>query len=538
MKRQCERGLSLVNVLLLITVLTALIFAVIGASFAIVNVGTRLDNEEACRNLLDKALSTAVDQLRRDPRWGLASASPLVVASADGNGKAVVTFDGRAEGHSVNNLEGEKAQLGWNGAPVPIQSVHLVVTAELGGVKKRMDALISNPRFPFVIASSGAVRSNGPLLVACVSSSDSLDDGLDSGALRPGHVLSNGRDPDAVALLGSDIRVTGDVRSCGGVQLAPAVSVGGLVREHAEARALPRIPLEEQDPGTGDGVTVLEQQIYSGLPVTGQCRRDGSLIVNGDLALDDGLLFVNGDLEVHGVTTGRGMVVCMGRVLLKGGAALAGANLCALLARGDVVVHGDGGGQERNFFRGLVYTEGDFRARDVTLVGAFVGNSSSGSKMQLDNVSAVYDGAAVDFEMRYPWGGLGLAGLTVDGIPISPVIPHLSEFYDGSTDSYVLKPELLADVQYSYRGKAYSRSELLRQFKQKDPPLGYSDWGAAFDATETDFQQKMTDQLKDIAERYASTRDAALRDGKVSLDLSKFLSDKDRVRIVARRDLN
>lgn len=191
--------------------------------------------------------------------------------------------------------------------------------------------------------------------------------------------------------------------------------------------------------------------------------------------------------------------------------------------------------------QGLVYTEGDFRARDVTLVGAFVGNSSSagGSKMQLDNVTAVYDGAAVEFEMRYPWGYSGAGpGLTFDGMPISPVVPELSEFYDSSTDSYALKPGLLTEFQYSYRGQTYSRSRLLKELRRNAPPPGFSDWSAAFDATEADFRQELTDQLTDIADRYASTRDAALRDAKVSLDLSKFLSDKDRVRVVARRDLN
>lgn len=188
--------------------------------------------------------------------------------------------------------------------------------------------------------------------------------------------------------------------------------------------------------------------------------------------------------------------------------------------------------------QGLVYTEGDFRARDVTLVGAFVGNSSSGSKMQLDNVSAVYDGAAVDFEMRYPWGYSGGVGLSAAGWPIVPVVPDLSKFYDASTDSYAVRPDLLAEVQYSYRGQAYSRSRLLKELRRNAPPAGYPDWDAALNASESDFRQKLTDQLTDIAARYARTRDEALRDGKVSLDLSKFLSDKDRVRVVARRDLN
>ncbi len=159
--------------------------------------------------------------------------------------------------------------------------------------------------------------------------------------------------------------------------------------------------------------------------------------------------------------------------------------------------------------------------------------------MQLDNVPAVYDGAAVEFEMRYPWGYSGAGpGLTFDGMPISPVVPELSEFYDSSTDSYALKPGLLTEFQYSYRGQTYSRSRLLKELRRNAPPPGFSDWSAAFDATEADFRQELTDQLTDIADRYASTRDAALRDAKVSLDLSKFLSDKDRVRVVARRDLN
>ncbi|MCE7873176.1 hypothetical protein DYH09_22760 [bacterium CPR1] len=117
-------------------------------------------------------------------------------------------------------------------------------------------------------------------------------------------------------------------------------------------------------------------------------------------------------------------------------------------------------------------------------------------------------------------------------------MPDLSEFYDASTDSYRVKPDLLAEIQYRYRGRNYSRSELVKLLRQQAPPADFPDWDTALDATEADFRQKLTDQLTDIADRYARTRDAGLRDGKVSLDLSKFLSDKDRVRVVARRDLN
>ena len=386
-------------------------------------------------------------------------------------------------------------------------------------------------RSDYCIASSGGVSCNGPMLVAGVKSFD----GVLPSVLDPGHVAGNGD----VTLVGPSTVVTGDVKAAGGISQGSGVSVEGQVEPQHSAVVLPAITVETYDPGASNPAARHLDPNYPGLTVDGLARREGDLVITvSGLELNNGLLFVHGNLVVHGGVSGTGAIICTGDVQLDGGGALATSNLAAVIARGNVTVNGTG--QSSSFFRGLIYTEGDFTARAVTLVGAFVGNSSApgGCRMELDNVRAVYDPQAVAFEMKFPFGYTQADRVGMSAEFPSQITPDLNQFYDVRTDSYVLKSELLADVQYRYRGRAYSRSALRGILGREEPPAGFSDWNAALDASDADFRQKLTEQLTDIADRYARTRDAALREGRFSLDLNKFLSVTDRMRIVFWRDLN
>lgn len=499
-------------------------------SFAPTALANKHDRGLECEDLAASALNTTFGRLKQEPDFR------GTIRVGDERAWAIVTFEpdvarSAAVPVSINSHDQATPATGTLGRTMPANSVQLFARAKVGPETLTVEQVLHAPPFKYCIASSGSVSVNGPMLVAGVKEFD----GTLPAQLDPGHMVGNGN----VALVGPSTVVSGDVKAAGSVSQGSGVSVQGQVEQQHTAVALPSIEVESYDPGVSNPAARHLDPNYPGLTVDGLARREGDLMLTvSGLELNNGLLYVRGNLVVRGGVSGVGAIICTGNVEIDGGGVLTTSNLAAIVARGNVTITGTG--QSSSFFRGLVYTEGNFSARAVTLVGAFVGNSSApgGCQMQLDQVKAVYDPQAVKFDMKFPFGYSGGPGVGLGASSITPVVPDLSKFYEAATDSYAAKPELLADVQYRYGGKLYSRSRLMKQVRQLSPPDGYSDWTTALDATEADYRDKLTDQLTDIADRYARTRDAALREGKFSLDLNRFLSVTDRLRVVFWRDVN
>ncbi|MEW6283528.1 MAG: hypothetical protein AB1758_33265, partial [Candidatus Eremiobacterota bacterium] len=438
----------------------------------------RLENRMRAQEQADQVLEYAFDRLKQQPAFGKAGApgSTLerTVSQAGAEVTGRVTFDPEAARQlriplSVNNLEGNASVLGVDGIAVPAHAAHVVAVGESGGVRSRVDYLVHMPRFPYVIAASGRVQSRGGLLVASTESLSPGGQNFNAAELSPGHLLCNSPEARAVALSGAATRVTGDVRCAGGVQLLGGARVEGELRQRATPEVLQRVDLESYDPAGRAGLVPL-QEVYGSRTLRGFGRRQGDLVCTGNLALENALLYVTGNLTVQGTITGKGVVVVLGQTRLEGGAFLSGSNLCAVLSRGNLTVSGNGQGRDRSFFRGLIYTEGDLTARDVTLVGALVGHGGPGSGMQLDNVNAVHDPAAVKVEIDYPvlngatppGGGQG----AVDG-SAEVVGPKLADFYDPAADRFVPTPDRLSSFQYRLGPRTYSRAEFLRKVKRQ-----------------------------------------------------------------------
>jgi hypothetical protein len=269
---------------------------------------------------------------------------------------------------------------GYGDRVVPSNFVHLIGIGSCNGVERRVEVLLQIPDLPFALGSSGPIHSSGNLMVGSLA--DGADPQLSNNddELLPAHVRSNSTDEDGVSL-GDNTLVTGNVESSGGVVLDEGTSVLGLVQQMVDPSELPSPDLDALDPGTGEDVTQFSGST-SEFEMYGHNRSTGNLTVENDVTLYDALLYVEGDLHIQGAISGKGIIVAEGGVIIDDGAELDANNQAVLLAGGDVELHGTG--PYSSAFQGLVYTEGDFSAEQISVVGALVGNSPEGEGSQLN----------------------------------------------------------------------------------------------------------------------------------------------------------
>ncbi len=359
-------------------VVVTLAFSLISLCLSHLQITTRWSNSFQARNLAESLLSLAAAKVVDDPNFR----ETLRLAPSAG-GEAVLTFDtetARTEGLpcSTNNLNRESSTPGWDGQVVPGSAAHLVARAVYRGVERKVEAVVAVPAYPYVLATAGPFRSDGGLTVGSLTDPGELAGELDLKRLQKGRLASNSRSAEAFRL-GPGTHIVGDVTAVGSVRLDPLGKVDGQVTNNAEAVAIPRIPLDGYDPELSGkpGVQSLAEATTGSLSLEGYCKRSGSLHVKGPLRLKGAVLYVAGDLVVDGGIQGKGCLVVEGSTTLGGGSQLASDNVAALLSRGDVTLKGGG-----SFFQGLVYTEGNLTAQDVTLLGTLIANSPEGSQVE------------------------------------------------------------------------------------------------------------------------------------------------------------
>lgn len=396
MKRPTRsRGSSLL-LLLLVTVLVlglALVLSSLGTSH--LRFSARVGSGERALNAAESVLALAIEKVRTDPEFGQTMGPGygeiLEVRLQESVGRLVFSRELSVQENlpfSTNNLSGDQSVQGWSDASVPARSVYLVAEGTNGGARRQVGAVLHLPPYPFVIASSGPVVAPKGLLVGSVGDEIPKNNrDLDPDQLLPGELGTNSTGAQAV-LLGPDSLITGSVSAGGGVVLDPtAVVLGSLKTEPVD---IPAIELEDYDPRIlGGGYQTLPAYLQ-GPPLTGRSLAQGNLEVLQDLKLDEGLLFVEGDLTVYGGIRGSGIVVVTGDLEVRQGCQLTASNQAALLVAGDVSLKGLG--PSRSAFQGLVYTEGDFLAEEISLVGTFIANSpkTGGSTLQLENAHAIH----------------------------------------------------------------------------------------------------------------------------------------------------
>ena len=311
-------------------------------------------NQTSALYLAETGLWDAVSELELDPTW---TAGFQNKPSPDGNGSYSVTFNTTGSGfknfESVNNSDGSSSA-NYRGANyVPKGCASLVVTANVGGYKREVEALvrIGGGLYPAEapIMASGRIDMRGSVKIdgrksqadservdADVHSNlDQQDDNIivwdGNGQARiEGKVSTVAPNPSAI---GSAITVgsggVADDKQTGAARAPiPDVNVVAKIQGHKNAPAAV----------IGSGITTLHPPSAT----ANDLYHSGDMNVQGDLVLDGVNLYVDGNLHINGSVTGSGSVYVAKATELQGDARIASAtpDTIALFSEGNVQLSG------------------------------------------------------------------------------------------------------------------------------------------------------------------------------------------------------
>lgn len=406
-----ERGASLATTLVIASLVLTLGFTVVGVGFHHLNASTRISNAQVAKDLAESALAKAIERIQEreasggTPDYGVGGTETISIDTpgAPEGAVGIVSFDQsfldvqdfRLE-RSLNNLSSDTAVPAGNGRVVPAEAVYLAAYGVCNGVERRVEAVLHVPRFPYSVASQGSIRGTDLLIAGIKEGAVIPRSGTpDPQDLTPGHLVTNSEaGTSALALRGQNL-VKGDLQSASGVDLSAGnTKVEGETRTFAGSVTLPDVDVtsyapDPDDPATNTSLSSLENNLR--LEGTYLYDNPGTpLTVTGGLTLDGGVLYVNGDLVVLGGISGEGAVIATGSIEVRGGGSLSTDNLAALVAMGDISIDGQASTPASAMFEGLIYTEGNLRAENLTLVGVFVANNEGAEQTELRNVK-VYE---------------------------------------------------------------------------------------------------------------------------------------------------
>lgn len=376
-----------------VTLVIVALLAVVGFTLAALTVGRlqllgNLQNKRRAHGLAMSAIEAALGKLNQQPQFGANGEAPAILVPGDGDNGARLTFnpgEGRA---SINNLQGLTPQGG-----VPPASARLVAEARYGGSTEVLEALVTQPVFPFALACHGAIHSTQGLIVATLAEDtpsgrqNLLADPARYG--KPANVLSNGTGAQSIQILGPST-ICGDLQSSGRVDLSGTpIQILGELREDQDAGSIPEIGLNQLVPNS--------PQIIASAPsnsptLSGAVVCSGPFVCTGDLNLQGASLYVRGDLTVGGELRGSGTLTVEGSTHLRGSANLNSLGRVALVSRGDVSL--EGSGPQRSYFKGVVYTQGRLTAHGLMVYGCLLGATpgpSTGPQLDLQDCVVVQD---------------------------------------------------------------------------------------------------------------------------------------------------
>jgi hypothetical protein len=442
---------------------------------------------------------------------------------------------------------------GWGDRIVPPYGAHLVGVGTCHGVTKRVEAIVHVPPFPFCIASSGRFSSTGNLLVAALDNPGAIADldlgNLDLKTLRPGHVGSNNLEKTSIELSGEGA-ITGNVKTSGEVSNDPGnpIRILGEIRCHEDPVSIRQLNLGDYDP------------LYNGYRVKALNSRDGNatfagfyrteenqdIIINGKVNLNGALLYVSGDLTINEEIYGNGAIVVTGTTTISKGAVVNTDNMVALLSGGDVRIGGHSSSID-SAFQGVVYTGGDFYAKNISVCGAFLANSEDTTKgnVYLANAQALW---VPDYAEPAPVAGEGamlqvhsLFNYVADWPPRS--LYHLAMGY-----SYRIVPE--EDGSYTVESYTSGTTSPIRTDNYESLDALVENWITPSPDPRNSISTRYHENLKKPGAREAAK---AWLDNKITNapppdeggdpqvielpNLSKFLNVEDRIRVLLWREI-
>lgn len=389
-----RQGAALHVVLAVVAILMLLASSMVALSTMSLNLLNSYHNGQVAQNEADTGLARLLYALADQRAFGENRVDEIrgcvTPGFADPESYHYVTFNpSKGFPHSVNNTNGGTPN-GYAGRSIPSRMIHAFVTGHCRGQYRTIEVLLEQPPYPFAVASSGRIRSSGPLIAQGTSSTEKF---LANDLSRPGNVASNSTSRDGTnpaVYIGADPNrpdlqtlITGFVQSSGMVMIKQPAVVKGGIRPTTDAVKLPDIDVTrfdntKPDPDTGlkpEGVVEISPKTFGAqtLDVTYHCSHD--LTYTGNLTLDNAFLYVKGDLNIQGGVKGTGAIVVDGNVTVEGDTSLEADNRVALVVSGDATLKGNG-----NFFQGLVYSKGNLTASHVTVVGNMVVNSKDPGK--------------------------------------------------------------------------------------------------------------------------------------------------------------
>ena len=549
---EARRGIGLVTTLGFTGAIVLLAFVCLAACFAQLTLSTRGQRMSEAELSADCVAQLAGARLLADTAFGLrGTAAEKSLELNLPQGQARLTFDPEQAQRwglpvSRNNLANVDPIPGYL-RTIPAQSVQLIAQGQSGGRVRLVEVILNQPPFKWAVASTGKVHSTGGLKVFGVKDFSVLVRGLDqlpADQILPGHVVSDSVDSQALALASAanaPTLVTGDAQSMGGIGLGPSTTVNGQVKQHAESAKLPELSVESYDPAGMPGLQQVSQgSLGSTLTVSGTWRRNGDLVVQqGGLQMDQGYLYVDGDLEIYGGIKGKGAIFATGNVAVHGLSEFATENLQAIVAKGDLSL--DGSGPENSSFAGLLMGGGRLRARQVSLVGSFVGTSREpgGSSIELDRVQLISSPQAIHLDFpallmaTQPEHGI-TPGIGQNRYYMRPVLdPYLdpTRFYDPVNDR--LDPDLVDDqtvkAQYIFREDGYWAKSAQEMFGyiQFDVADNFTQYGPQSKAA---LQESYRDSLRRSDRIYQEARRHGLPRGGFNLDPNSFIQSSDKMR--------
>lgn len=389
-----RRGASLATVLAIVMMLTMLTATATAIYTMTLNFVQSDYNSALALCEAESALHELLYELGRNERFGTLGTEEIrgrVTAASeapDGAAYHVLTFrSGTGFARSVNNLDGTSSS-GALGRTLPAGQVHALATGFCRGRTVTLEVLIKHPPFPFGLATSGRILSRDPLVVKGTSSAEAYREGRED---RPGHVLANSPDGIVIERPGGTpaeqvTNITGFARSAGDIRVAQPATIRGGIQPFFGSSDLPDVNLAdflqmvEFAPGNlKPGVVAIAASEYGSQELDAIYFYRGNLRYNGSVEMKDAFLVVDGNLDIIGGLRGRGAIVATGNINLEGGSSLDGRNNVAVLAGQDLTVRGGG-----NYFQGILYSEGNLVASNVTVVGNSIVNSPTPGKGNVD----------------------------------------------------------------------------------------------------------------------------------------------------------
>ena len=465
MVRKDLRGVSLMTALLLITIVMVVAATMAGVFTMNMNITQRVSNGSIALSEAEAGIAEVLYQITRDEniegdknaenpkvKWGTNGETiraTITPGMNENEAYHLVTFDpGSSFPHSTNNTYLNR-DTGSMGRTIPDGMIHIVSTGYCKGQYRTVECLVEKPPFPFGLATSGPIVSRDPIKVKGVSSLAEYDPDEEEGD-RPGHLLCNA--PEGIEIGTADgltTEISGFVKSSGPAVIAQPAVVQGGVRTFTDESTIAEIKIEDFNiQGQPGVVSLLDSQYDQAQEMDVMYHYSGShLQYMSEVQLKQAMLYVEGDLTIHGPVYGEGLIVVDGNATFKSGTALAGTNKMAVLASGNITIEGN-----NNYFMGLVYSEGNLNASNITIVGNTVVNSADSGKGRADlaNVTVVSNEETADMTITITSSTQLIGGNAQGDMPF-PLMVNMGNFGSpGPGDEGWIMP---GNTPETFRGK-------------------------------------------------------------------------------------